>query len=130
MLVENLLQIKDEIEAENAAQLAAVEAVGFVFEVDVRCDLLDEFWLQVNEKPGRFCVAPGRVWRARDLKFRNFLIGSSGDSSFLGQLAARLRWHCRPDGEVGHGFFIMVSMLAMTPVLASRYLPPEPPSTG
>jgi hypothetical protein len=102
--MKSMREIGGRIEAGNAAQLAAVEAMDCVVAVTVRCDLIDEFWFQVNEVPGRYSVAPGRVWRAEGIKFRDFLVGSSGDTNFLCRLATQLRWHCNLDGEIGHGF--------------------------
>src|SRR3712207_2317522 len=101
-LMKSLREIGERIEAENAAQLAAAERCPQKIEVAVRTDLIDQFMDQAHEVPGRYHVAPGRVRRAGEHRYRDFVIGFAEDHGILGEIAIRLRWNCTPD-QIGLG---------------------------
>jgi hypothetical protein len=103
-IVNNMFRIKTKIEAEHAAQWAAVQAMNYVIEVAVRTDLIDQFLDQAHEVPGRYSVAPGRVWRSGKHRFRNYLVGWSDFSGPLDVIATQIRWDCTADGHIGFGF--------------------------
>jgi hypothetical protein len=103
-IMKSMSRIKAKIDAEHAAQRAAVKAMNYVVEVAVRTDLIDQFLDQAHEVPGRYSVAPGRVWRSGDHRFRNYLVGWFDFSGPLDIIATQVRWDCTPDGRIGCGF--------------------------
>lgn len=103
-IMNNMLRIKTKIEAEHAAQWAAVQAMNYVVEVAVRTDLVDQFLDQAHEVPERYSVAPGRVWRSGKHRYRNYLVGWSEFCGPLGAIAIQARWDCTADGHIGFGF--------------------------
>jgi hypothetical protein len=103
-LLNNLLAKKHDLDNYHAAQLAAVERCPHKIEIAVRTDLIDQFLDQAHEVPGRYSVAPGRVWRSGKHRFRNYLVGWSDFSGPLDVIAIQIRWDCTVDGHIGFGF--------------------------
>jgi hypothetical protein len=107
MLTQNLMKTlrakKHDLATYHAAQRRIVERCPQKIEVAVRTDLIDQFLAQAYEVPGRYHVAPGRVWRAGKHRYRDFVIGLAEDPGFLGTLAIHRRWNCSTDGEIGLG---------------------------
>jgi hypothetical protein len=104
IIMKSMFQITAKIDAEHAAQRAAVKAMNYVVEVAIRTDLIDQFLDQAHEVPGRYTVVPGRVWRSGDHRFRNYLVGWSDFSGPLDIIATQVRWDCIPNGHVGLEF--------------------------
>jgi hypothetical protein len=106
MLTQNLMKTlrakKHDLDTYHAAQQSTVERCPQKIEVAVRTDLIDQFLAQAYEVPGRYHVAPGRVWRAGKHRYRDFVIGLAEDPGILGEIAIRLRWNCTPD-QIGLG---------------------------
>ena len=76
-LMKSLRTKKHNLDTYHAAQLAAAERCPQQIEIAVRTDLIDQFMDQAHEVPGRYHVAPGRVWRAGKHRYRDFVIGLS-----------------------------------------------------
>lgn len=89
------------VDAEHAAERAAVESRSHVAKVDVRICWVDKLLSSAGRVPGRYSIAPGRVWWSGEHCFRTFIVGCD-DLAVL--TLAKLRWHCVPGGKIGYEF--------------------------